>query len=160
MLKRSVPKFRAPNQRPPETAEDLRKQKVLEKQRIKPLKTRPFDAKFKAPKFTKSPFVKKNQELEELALKLKKKKTAEKKAKSLEKNAFKIENELLAFYFMELAPDQQDDLLVEHAIIVPDAIRNDLEKMCDFILKNRADGIDFVPMKTILSLLLENQNKI
>lgn len=55
------------------------------------------------------------------------------------------------FYFMELPEEQQDDFLVENKIIIPDAIRNDLEKMTNFFAKNKISPAKFMPIKTILN---------
>lgn len=55
------------------------------------------------------------------------------------------------FHFMELSEDEQDKILVENKIIVPDAIRNDFEKMADFFTDNRIRAVKFIPIKAVLS---------
>lgn len=52
--------------------------------------------------------------------------------------------------FMMLSEEQQDELLVQNSIIVPDAIRNDPEKMADFFAEKRIRAVKFVPIKAIL----------
>ena len=64
-------------------------------------------------------------------------------------------SEMHAYYFMELLQDLQDELLTEYEVIVPDVIRNDLEKMKSFIEVNA-----FVPMEKILELLNSENNAL
>ena len=55
------------------------------------------------------------------------------------------------YYFTEFSEDEQDQILVENKIIVPDAIRNDLEKLTDFFADNRIRAVKFIPIKAILN---------
>ncbi|KKQ50932.1 MAG: hypothetical protein US70_C0028G0016 [Parcubacteria group bacterium GW2011_GWD2_38_11] len=55
------------------------------------------------------------------------------------------------YCFMEFPEDEQDKILVENKIIVPDAIRNDLEKLTSFFSNNRIRAVKFIPIKAILN---------
>jgi HD-GYP domain-containing protein (c-di-GMP phosphodiesterase class II) len=52
--------------------------------------------------------------------------------------------------FMMLEEDEQDKLLVENEIIVPDAIRNNPDEMKKFFAENRIRAVKFVPIKSVL----------
>ncbi|MDD5397185.1 MAG: hypothetical protein PHW24_03950 [Candidatus Moranbacteria bacterium] len=114
--------------------------------------TRPFDAQRHVSKFTDIPFIKSNHQDSEHAEKKNKQETKTGRAEIIQP----IDSELLAYYFMELLPKQQDDLLVEHEIIVPDKIRNNLKKMSDFIAEKTASDSGFIPEEKILDLLKNN----
>lgn len=54
------------------------------------------------------------------------------------------------YCFMELPEEEQDKILVENKIIVPDAIRHNLEKLTNFFSDNRIRAVKFIPIKAIL----------
>ncbi|KKP95677.1 MAG: hypothetical protein US25_C0014G0002 [Candidatus Moranbacteria bacterium GW2011_GWE1_36_7] len=114
------------------------------------LKCRAFDAQYNATKFEQHPAI---QERLTDHQQSKKKNVIKSKVESPKNNNF-IDSEQLAFYFMELLEKQQDDLLVEHEIIMPDIIRKDLNKMSEFIEKI---GSQFVPIEKIYTYLEKNQ---
>lgn len=150
---RLAPKFMPPNQPAPESLLGSCSHDAKTTQKNIALKTRPFDAKFQTAKFAENQFIKKNSELHQTFLQKLAEKDAHDTVAKLPENADDTNSELLAYYFMELSEDQQDDMLVEHEIIIPDWIRKDLKKMSDFIAKNKAAAIDFVPIQEIFSLL-------
>ncbi len=141
-----VPEFKAPNQLASESIPISPEQKTPLKEKDISEKIKPFDAKSQAPKFIDNYFIKQNSDLHRLF-----EENKEKINKNNEPSEHKesAESELLAYYFMELSEDSQDDLLVKHEIIMPDEIRNDLKKISDFIATNK-NG--FIPAEEILAL--------
>ncbi len=53
--------------------------------------------------------------------------------------------------FMMLDSDEQDEILVKNEIIVPDAVRDDIDEMINFFAKKRIRAVKFVPIKAILT---------
>lgn len=53
--------------------------------------------------------------------------------------------------FMMLEENEQDEILVKNEIIIPDAIRGDVNEMISFFTKNRIRAVKFVPIKAVLN---------
>ena len=118
-----------------------------------PSSVRAFDAHHGATKFHQLPFLQKKLETYSKEIETKGEKIPKTKIKESVSNKETLSPEMHAYYFMELAEEKQDDLLVEHKIIVPDAIRKDLQKMSEFIANCKNDIENFVPINKIFELL-------